>query len=137
MKVVYIAHPIAGDLTDNLNRIIEIVKQINLTKPDIVPLAPYFVDCIALDDENPAHRNRGIKNGEELLRRRFVDELWLYGDRISPGMWSEIKLCRDLGIRVVPQTINTHWIYFKNIELSRVMGNIKKTAESFKSILKN
>lgn len=38
------------------------------------------------------------------FHRRFVDELWLYGDRISPGMKIEIELAHTLGIPIVAKT---------------------------------
>ena len=35
MKVVYIAHPISGDIQGNLEKIRQIARIINLTEPDI------------------------------------------------------------------------------------------------------
>jgi hypothetical protein len=107
MKVVYIAHPISGDILGNLERIKNIVRRLNLAFPDLVPFAPYWLDCHALDDNNPLERARGIRNDQELFRRKFIDELWLWGDRISDGMMAEIKLANELRIPVVPQTAST------------------------------
>src|ERR1017187_2523970 len=107
MKVVYIAHPISGDIKGNLEKIRLIVREINLTEPDIVPFAPYWLDCFALDDNIPAERERGIKNDHELFNRKFIDELRLYGTRISNGMRAEILLAWELGIKVVPMTDQT------------------------------
>jgi hypothetical protein len=101
MKIVYIAHPIAGDPKRNAERVKQIVRRINLTTEMIVPFAPYLVDLEVLDDNNPRQRKRGIKNDHELLMRGFIDELWLYGQRISQGMLEEAKLCIRLGIPVV------------------------------------
>lgn len=104
MKIVYIAHPIGGDVEGNLKKILAIVRQINLTEPDVVPFVPYFVDCHALNDGVPEERDRGIKNDREFFIRRVFDELRLYGDRISPGMSAEIDLAKEFGIAVVPMT---------------------------------
>lgn len=91
MRIAYIAHPISGDIAGNLEKIRQIVRAINLNEPDVVPFAPYWLDCHALDDNVPEERERGIKNDHELFSRGFIDELRLYGDRISFGMQEEVK----------------------------------------------
>jgi hypothetical protein len=40
MKIVYIAHPISGDIKGNLEKIRLIVRGLNLENIDIVPFAP-------------------------------------------------------------------------------------------------
>jgi hypothetical protein len=107
MKIAYIAHPISGDVKGNLERIRLIIREINLTEQDVVPFAPYWSDCFALDDDNPAERLRGIRNDHELFTRGFIDELRLYGDRISNGMKAEIELAKRLNIPVVSMTSQT------------------------------
>lgn len=107
MKIVYIAHPISGDIGNNLKKIIGIIHKLNTTRNDIVPFAHYWVDCHALDDDVPEQRQRGIDNDTELFKRKFIDELWLYGNRISNGMRAEIKLCMELGIPVFAMTPET------------------------------
>lgn len=104
MRIIYIAHPISGDIQGNLNKVLEIVRELNLTEDEIVPFAPYWMDCHALDDNDPVQRERGIKNDHALFNKKFIDEVWLYGDRISNGMKAEIELARSLGIPVVPKT---------------------------------
>jgi hypothetical protein len=107
MKIVYIAHPISGDISANLEKIRVIVREINLTQPDILPFAHYFVDCHALNDNVPAERAKGIENDKEFLRAGFIDEIWLYGDKISTGMVHEISLAVELGILVVSKSKGT------------------------------
>ena len=107
MKIIYIAHPISGDIIGNLFEVRQIVRHINLTEPDVVPFAHYFVDCHALDDNIPEERQRGIENDIALLSAGFINEMWLYGDRISNGMRHEIELARKLGIPVIPKTSHT------------------------------
>lgn len=112
MKIVYIAHPISGDVAGNLNKICRIIRNINLTEPDILPFAHYVTDCHCLNDDIPEERERGIKNDIALLRAGFIKELWLYGDRISNGMRAEIKLAIKLGIKVVSKSEGTQdWIF--------------------------
>ena len=104
MRVAYIAHPVGGDVENNLKRIEKIGRQINLEEPEVVPFAPYYFDCHALDDSIPTERDRGIKNNIALIRKGVVDEVRLYGNRISTGMGYEIKLAHELGIPVIPMT---------------------------------
>jgi hypothetical protein len=101
MKVVYIAHPVGGDVEENLNKIKRIVRLLNLSDPEIVPFVPYFVDVCALNDSEPEERARGVKNNTALLKAGFVNEVWLYGGRISDGMQKEIDLAEDLNIPVI------------------------------------
>lgn len=107
MKVVYIAHPISGNIEKNLLKVKIIARKINMKEPDVVPFTPYYLDCIALDDNNPVERERGIKNDIELMKRGFIDEVRLYGNRISKGMRAEVKLAIQLGITVRPMTNGT------------------------------
>ncbi len=107
MKIVYIAHPIGGDVENNLRKIAIIARQMNLTEPDCVPFAPYFLDCVALRDAKPEERRRGLRNGAEVFKRGNFDEVRLYGDRISPRMLVEVILARQLGIKIVAVTEET------------------------------
>lgn len=104
MKVAYIAHPISGDINGNLKRIEAIGRQINLEEPEVVPFAHYFFDYYALDDDIPEERERGIKNDIALMRKGFIDEVRLYGNKISTGMSHEVNLALELGIVVKPMT---------------------------------
>lgn len=101
MRVVYIAHPISGDVKGNLKKIEAIGRQINLDEPETIPFAHYFFDCHCLNDDIPEERERGIKNDMALMGKGFIDEVRLYGDRISNGMEAEIKLANSLGIPVI------------------------------------
>lgn len=113
MKIVYIAHPLSGDIPGNLEKVKNIIRQINLTESDIVPFAHYFVDCHALDDTIPEERERGIKNDIALMKAGFINELWLYGDRISAGMGHEIALALKLGITVISKSEGTKSFKYK------------------------
>ena len=41
------------------------------------------------------------------FQRGFVDELWLYGDKISEGMKREIAIAQELKIPVVAKSEGT------------------------------
>lgn len=123
MKIAYIAHPIGAvdptgaedanlQVIRNINKVLEIVAYISTTEANVVPFAPYLVDCLALNDNDPVQRSRGLANGGEIIRRGFIDEVRLYGNRISSGMAAEIGLARSMGIPVVPCTSETTIAYF-------------------------
>ena len=111
MKVAYIAYPIGGNVSENLNKVIKIIRSINLYEPEVIPFAHYFVDCHALNDDIPEERERGIKNDIALMKKGFIDEVRLYGDRISEGMSHEIELAHKLGITVRPLSEATKKAY--------------------------
>lgn len=95
MKIAYIAHPVSGDVKGNIEKIISICRKINLEEPETVPFVPYLSDLYALNDDISTERDRGIKNGIHLLNSGFIDELRLYGNRISNGMQHEIKSAEE------------------------------------------
>lgn len=118
MRIAYIAHPVGAvnpknkrdaeeQVIANLDEIAQISRLINLTEPDTVPFAPYYLDCVTMDDSNPEERQRGIDNDTALIKAGFIDEIRLYGNRISFGMLCEIQLAKSLGISVVPMTPET------------------------------
>lgn len=106
-KIVYIAHKIGGDVENNIKKVIAICREINLTEPNVIPLVPYLSDLYALKDEIPSERERGLSNGLFILKKGFIDEIWLYGDKISKGMRAEIDTCLEVGIKVVCKTSET------------------------------
>lgn len=106
MTIAYIAHPISGDVEGNLQKIRDIVRHINLTEPDVVPFVPYYADIVSMDDSIPEERERGIKNDTALLKSGMVDELRLYGDRLSNGMIAEVELARKMKICIASYSIH-------------------------------
>ena len=98
-KIIYIAHPISGDVDANVKSVLDIVKALNMSGLPIVPFAPYIVDVLALDDNIPEQRARGFENNKQLFN--FIDEVWLYGGRISSGMQTEIDWAKELNIPVI------------------------------------
>jgi len=104
-KLVFIAHPIAGDVQENTKKVLDICEAVHTS--EIVPVVPYLVSLQYLNDEVHEDRALGAEANFECFQRRFVDELWLFGDRISMGMKEEIKLAQKLGIPIIPQTEGT------------------------------
>lgn len=105
-KIVYIAHPIGGDIQANLADLYRILRILNTDElevfGDIVPFAPYAMT--GLDDNVALERKIAMNNNEALINTGVFDELWLTGDKISLGMREEIKLFRSLGKTIVDYT---------------------------------
>lgn len=97
-KTVYPAHPIGGDVAANVQRIKGIVRAMHIAG-EVQPVAPFISDCDGiLDDNNPEERAIGIAADTEYFLRGMIDEVWLFGTKISNGMRAEILLAWDLGI---------------------------------------
>jgi hypothetical protein len=75
---------------------------------------PYLADLYALNDDIPSERERGIKNDINLLKAGFIDELRLYGNRISNGMQAEIEIAEEMNIPVVSMSDEILKLKFKN-----------------------
>ena len=95
MKMVFIAHPVGGDIQDNLMRAAQWMKWAYEEK-HVLPLAPYIGICKVLDDDDPRDRILGRHWSMQYVQR--CDQLWLCGDRISPGMKAEGEQALGLGI---------------------------------------
>jgi len=113
-KIVYIAHPVAGDVQHNMRRLNTIVRFINLFFHGYVPFVPYYSDIASMDDSDKEFRAKGIANTEEFFRRRVMDELWLFGPEVSPGMRAEIEMADELGIPVYPMSTGTQFFRGRN-----------------------
>jgi hypothetical protein len=100
-KICYIAHPISNDVKGNVEKILNIVKQINLEEKNITPFVPYLADVLALDDSIPEHRKKGISNNIAYLKSGIVSELHVYGNFISKGVAEEIAIAREFKIPVI------------------------------------
>lgn len=101
MKIVYISHPIGGDVPGNLEKIRRIIRDLNLSYPEMVPFAPYYSDVVSLDDAIPDQRERGLRNDIALIERGFIDEMWLFGPTISAGMRLEMIAAWNTKIPVI------------------------------------
>lgn len=114
MKIAYIAHPIGGNVVKNLSLLCDIVKEVNYKEPETVPFVPYYADVVALDDDDPIQRERGFKNNLEIISRGLVDELRLYGPRISHGMEVEIKraLMHEIQVKAMSSKLEKELINF-------------------------
>lgn len=102
-KVVYIAHPIGGDVEGNLKSLRKIIHHIN-TCPQyqhIIPFVSYYADVVSLNDDDPVQRQRGISNGLHFLSLPgVINELWVTGHSLTSGMKGEVLAAINNGIPV-------------------------------------
>lgn len=107
-KIVYIAHPIGGDVEGNLKSIQSIYDWVSYQHQDeVIPFVPYYATVMSLDDNNPSAREVGMMHNKHFFDHGIIDEVWLYGDRISKGMAQEIEWAEKLGIPVVSKSKGT------------------------------
>lgn len=118
-KVVFVAHPIKGNVAGNLRKVREICRRL-LKQGEVLPIVPYLSWDGVLDDNIPEERNLGIEVNRVFFERRSFDELWLYGENISEseGVCAEIELAHAFGIPVVPRTAETVREY-KTMQLAK------------------
>ncbi len=115
-KLVYIASPLSGDIARNLVFARQACRY--AIAQDAIPFAPHLLYTQMLDDRDPAERRLGIDMGNQMLG--LCEELWLCGDRISPGMEGERKLAEEWNIPV--HQISTEEILSVDFSPTKGMG---------------
>ena len=103
-KTVFIAHSMSGDIEGNTLKVVKICRRIHSS--EIIPVFPSFTTRRYLTPA-PADRQLAETHIREYFKRRFIDELWLYGRRITEGMWREVRTAREQGVLVVAKTAST------------------------------
>lgn len=96
MKFVYVCSPLRGDIETNVRRAHGYCRFV--IQQGALPLAPHAVFTAFLDDTIPQERQLGMAFGLELMKR--VDELWVFGKRITEGMGAEIKRATERNITI-------------------------------------
>ena len=88
--LVYICSPYSGDIETN----VEAAKRYSRLAVDkgYIPLTPHLLFPQFLDDDIPEERELGLFFGNALMSK--CSEVWVFGERISDGMESEIKRAR-------------------------------------------
>ncbi len=94
--IVYIASPLSGDVEQNLDFARQACRC--AIAQGATPFAPHLLYTQMLDDGDPEERQLGIDMGNQMLG--LCQELWLCGDRISPGMAGERDLAAAMNIPV-------------------------------------
>lgn len=91
-KLVYIAHPVGGNIKANVKKILKLCHDIHKKNDNIIPFVPYITALYYLNDEIMEERKLGMLANQEHFKRRTMDEVWICGSKISEGMKHEIKL---------------------------------------------
>jgi len=98
MLVVYMAHPVSGDVEGNLAKARVLVRELEETHPDVAIVASWITECEVWDDANPIERAAGLRRDMAVIG--VCHELWLVGPHVSGGMAMERDHAMALGIPV-------------------------------------
>lgn len=85
--IVYICSPFAGDVEANVAAARRYSRY--AVEAGYIPVAPHLLFPQFLDDRDYKERQLGLFFGNALMSK--CAEVWVFGDRISPGMASEIQ----------------------------------------------
>jgi len=96
MKLIYVASPYAGDIERNTAFAREACQFVK--NEGHAFFAPHLLYPQVLHEDDPADRQLGLAMGKKMLAK--CDELWAFGDFISPGMAGEVELAEQRGIPV-------------------------------------
>lgn len=101
-KIVYISHPIIEIIKkgstsvvsqtatkNNLRLIRSICRDIHTT--EIIPIAPCLSSFQYLDYNNFKELCFSIEVNHIFFKKKFMSEIWLFGNRIAPVMKQEIQ----------------------------------------------
>jgi len=103
MKLLYLAAPISGDVSANIDRALRWLAFLARTMPENVVTAPWVSNLLAgEDDSDPKQRERGLR-GCCAIAARF-DGVILVGGRVSAGMERERVTAEQAGKLVIDLT---------------------------------
>jgi hypothetical protein len=97
MRVIYLAHPVSGDVSANLARARRWLRWV-YDNFDVAVVADWILTCEVLDDANPAHRAHGLAMDRALVE--ICDEFWMVGGRVSNGMKTEVDVALTAKVAV-------------------------------------
>lgn len=92
LKKVFVCSPYRGDVKNNVKKAIDYCKYV--VKQGYLPIAPHLYFPRFLNDNNETERKLGIAMGCELMQD--CDEVWVFGDTITEGMYCEIMNAKQL-----------------------------------------
>jgi hypothetical protein len=97
MKVIYLCHPVSGDVAGNLANAKLWVRWVEENYP-VAVVASWITECEIWDDDNPEHRKAGLARDLAVIER--CDAVWLVGGRISSGMAAEAAHAEKFGLPI-------------------------------------
>lgn len=96
---VYVCAPYGGTIDEELHNTMLTIKRCRqLYEQGCNPIAPQIYYPRFLDDQNPDERRDGLDAAKDWLKH--CDIVYVYGDRITPGMCGEIEMAKKLGIPI-------------------------------------
>lgn len=101
-RSIYVAHPLSGDIHGNAERARRWLRWLLDHEPHVAFAVPWLPYVDVLDDANPAHRDRALRDCAAWATR--CNGIVLVGGRRSPGMQIEIDACLDEGGEVYDLT---------------------------------
>lgn len=99
-KLIYIAHPIGGDVENNIKKVKQILKNLidTMDANKYTFVAPYLSYLEILDDSKPEDRKKGMMMSNHVLEK--CDEMWIFGDVISKGIQEEIEHANEHNVKI-------------------------------------
>lgn len=95
-SLVYICSPYSGNITANVQAAREYC--LIAVEKGCIPIAPHLLYPQFLNDNDPAERNLGLSFGNALMDK--CDELWVCGNKMSPGMEQEFDRASKNGMTI-------------------------------------
>lgn len=96
MKSVYIAHPLRGNVKENIKKVDDICQQLH-NQGEVIPFSP--IHAFGFVDPN-GDQTQVLEYCKVLLSK--ADELWVHGNwRNSEGCLIEIDFAKQNGIPVM------------------------------------
>lgn len=102
MTVVYLAHPVGGDVERNLIAARELYRRYTEWHPWVAIVAPWITECELWDDADPEQRRLGLERCMAVVAK--CDQIWLCGPRVSEGMALERDAAMAAGVVVIDRT---------------------------------
>ncbi len=103
-RLCYIAHPLGqeGDRERNRRAAGAIMANLQEEFPDRVFVASW-ITLAEYWSETPILRNMGLEADKALIEH--CDEIWLCGNRLSPGMAIELEHAKTCGLAIVDRIV--------------------------------
>lgn len=120
-KTVMIVHPMTGYIEGNLKKVDVICREIHSS--EIIPVFPSYTTRRYLTSD-PKDRELAKAHIEEYLKRGFIDEVWVYGDRVTEGMLKVMLTAMTFNIPVISKTRETQ--EYMSLSLSNAQINFSK-----------
>lgn len=120
-KLVFISSPYAGDV--EANTAFAKAACLFAVKQGVVPVAVHLMYPQILDDRISAEREKGLRMGLRVLES--CDEIWIFGERISEGMWQEWEAAEKLGIPVRMVSSDEVTVFLEQVRRQTYEWNIR------------